>query len=246
MHIAVCDDNIADRKQMHRLLERASDENKKNNLEGFFIDLYGNVPSLMQTPQMYDGIFVDMTNTAESIQNGIEVARALRKAGVTGKIILCSSSIDYRKLSTDDEKEDFIFMKKPIIKKELREVLNICEDFRAKREPLIELRDDNGTVYVNGSDILYAHAKNGGGRLSIKLVDGRSITILSTIYMFYEDLEPFYYLLPASESTVVNIRHIQKMKAFCVIMDDGHKFRLSIEFGKNLKTHFEKEKETTI
>ena len=39
MHIAVCDDNIADRKQMQRLLERASDQNKKDGLEGFFIYL---------------------------------------------------------------------------------------------------------------------------------------------------------------------------------------------------------------
>ena len=242
MHIAVCDDNIADRKQMQRLLERASDANKKNDLEGYFIDLYGNIPSLMQTPQMYDCIFIDMTNIPESGMNGIEVARKLRDINITGRIILCSSSIAYEELATSEEKELFIFMNKPILKSELRSVLDVCEECRSKREPLIELRDDSGTLYVNGSDILYAHCKNGGGRIEIKLVDGRSINILSTIYMFYEDLEPFYYLLPASESTIVNIRHIQKMKAFSVIMDDGHKFRLSMEFNKYVKEQFQKER----
>jgi DNA-binding LytR/AlgR family response regulator len=243
MHIAVCDDNIADRKQMQRLLERASDQNKKDGLEGFFIDLYGNIPSLMQTPQMYDGIFIDMTNIEESGMNGIEVARELRQINITGRIILCTSSIDYEELATDEEKELFIFMHKPILKNELRKVLDICEDCRSKKEPLIELRDDNGTLYVNGNDILYAHCQNGGGRIEIKLVDGRSITILSTIYMFYEDLEPFYYLLPASESTIINIRHIQKTNAFSVIMDDGSKFRLSMEFNKHIKEQLQAELE---
>lgn len=242
MHIAVCDDNIADRKQMQRLLERASDANKKNGLEGFFIDLYGNIPSLMQTPQMYDGIFIDMTNISESGMNGIEVARSLRKINVSGKIILCSSAIDYESLATDEEKEVFVFMTKPILKNRLREVLDICEESRSNKEPLIELRDDNGTIYVNGNDILYAHCKNGGGRIEIKLVDGQIITILSTIYMFYEDLEPFYYLLPASDLTIINIRHIQKTKAFSVIMDDGHKFWLSLEFNKHIKEQLKKEK----
>lgn len=243
MHIAVCDDNIADRKQMQRLLERASDQNKKDGLEGFFIDLYGNIPSLMQTPQMYDGIFIDMTNIEESGMSGIEVARELRQINITGRIILCTSSIDYKEMATDEEKELFIFMHKPILKNELRKVLDICEDCRSKKEPLIELRDDNGTLYVNGNDILYAHCQNGGGRIEIKLVDGRSITILSTIYMFYEDLEPFYYLLPASESTIINIRHIQKTNAFSVIMDDGSKFRLSMEFNKHIKEQLQAELE---
>ena len=38
MHIAVLDDDVASRKQMERLLERASDANKKNGLEGYYID----------------------------------------------------------------------------------------------------------------------------------------------------------------------------------------------------------------
>ncbi len=246
MHIAVCDDNIADRKQMQRLLERASDQNKKDGLEGFFIDLYGNIPSLMQTPQMYDAIFIDMTDIKESKMNGLELARDLKKINVPGKIILCSSSLNYEEMATDEEKDFFIFMTKPIIKNKLRSVLDICEEYRSKREPLIELRDDNGTLYVRGNDILYAHCKNGGGRIEIKLIDGRIITILSTIYMFYEDLDPFYYLLPASDSTIINIRHIQKTKAFTVIMNDGHKFRLSMEFNKYIKDQIKKEKAAAI
>ena len=61
--------------------------------------------------------------------------------------------------------------------------------------------------------------------------------------MFYEDLEPFYYLLPASESTIINIRHIQKTNAFSVIMDDGSKFRLSMEFNKHIKEQLQAELE---
>ena len=87
MHIAVCDDNIADRKQMERLLARASNQQKKNGHEGYYVDLYGNIPSLMQYPQMYDVIFLDIVNGS---QNGLDIALKLRADGIVCCIVLCS------------------------------------------------------------------------------------------------------------------------------------------------------------
>ena len=42
MHIAVFDDNIADRKQTERLLKRQSDRYQNEGKEHFYIDSYGN------------------------------------------------------------------------------------------------------------------------------------------------------------------------------------------------------------
>lgn len=49
MHIAICDDNVADRKQLERLLKRESDK-QYGIREPFYIDSYGNAEALMRSP----------------------------------------------------------------------------------------------------------------------------------------------------------------------------------------------------
>ena len=62
MHIAICDDNIADRKQLERLLGRESD--KRKNISGlFYADSFGDSAALMRRAVQYDLIFIDMTQS---------------------------------------------------------------------------------------------------------------------------------------------------------------------------------------
>ena len=53
MHIAICDDNIADRKQLERLLDRESDR-RKDTSGVFFCDSYGNSEHLSRNPMPYE------------------------------------------------------------------------------------------------------------------------------------------------------------------------------------------------
>ena len=110
MHIAVCDDNIADRKQTERLLDRESAEriNKSGNL---FVDSFGNVNALLTAPMKYDLFFIDMT---ASSPNGMETAVKLRTIGVTSPIVLLISSIDYR--AYPNPPKSIFFLEKPIKK----------------------------------------------------------------------------------------------------------------------------------
>ena len=85
MHLAVCDDNIADRKQTERLLGRQSDRIFKETGERIYIDSYGNVEAFMQRPQMYHGLFIDMIS--EPI-NGFEVLKKLLDVGIVRPIIM--------------------------------------------------------------------------------------------------------------------------------------------------------------
>ena len=59
MHLAVCDDNIADRKQMERLLGRESDR-RLNTTGVLYVDSFGNRSAILSTPMIYDGLFMDM------------------------------------------------------------------------------------------------------------------------------------------------------------------------------------------
>ena len=60
MHLAVCDDNIADRKQMERLLGRESDR-RLGTTGVLYVDSFGNRDAILTTPMIYDGLFIDMT-----------------------------------------------------------------------------------------------------------------------------------------------------------------------------------------
>ena len=93
MHLAVCDDNIADRKQTERLLGRESDR-RINTTGVLYVDSFGNRNAILSTPMIYDGLFMDMV---EDGCNAAEIARELRKAGSRLPIIFCCSKINYRK-----------------------------------------------------------------------------------------------------------------------------------------------------
>ena len=60
MHIAICDDNVADRKQLERLLGRESDK-RKSDTGVFYTDSYGDCEVLGRNPMPYDLFFFFFT-----------------------------------------------------------------------------------------------------------------------------------------------------------------------------------------
>ena len=88
MHIAICDDNIADRKQTERLLGRESDRRAKTD-NVLYIDSFGKQESVLVSPMIYDMFFIDMVNTLPS--TAADIVKALLNVGVTVPIVmLCS------------------------------------------------------------------------------------------------------------------------------------------------------------
>ena len=230
MHIAVCDDNIADRKQMERLLTRASDQQKKSGHEGYYIDLYGNIPSLMQYPQMYDVIFLDIVNGS---QNGLDIARKLRADGIVCCIVLCSSVWDYEALSASSH-DSFLYMHKPVLATDLNDMLILCEKKRIHPEPMIELRGESNTIYAHCDEIRYVTTLQ-KGLLSVTLTDNRNVHILSDAANFYEQLVDFYSFIPITDHSIINIHHLTGKSFLHVTMDNGQKLYVSPFFFSNVK-----------
>ena len=65
MHLAICDDHMADRKQMERLLGRESDR-RLNTTGVLYVDSFGRKDSILVTPMIYDAIFMDKTAAMRS------------------------------------------------------------------------------------------------------------------------------------------------------------------------------------
>ena len=160
MHIAVFDNNIADRKQLERLLGRQSDRYQREGKEHFYIDSYGNVEALMRFPQMYDIIFIDMA-TPESedshFQTGMDIANLLFEEGGIKNIVMCSSVHDYEAMASEAGIHDkMLYLKKAIRVKDLEDILAECEKRLGTPIPKLEIRGEKDTVYAEENDIVCA------------------------------------------------------------------------------------------
>lgn len=216
MHIAICDDNIADRKQLERLLGRESDR-RKDTSGVFFCDSYGNSEHLSRNPMPYELFFIDMT-TGQT--DGFTFARELRRLGVTAPIVLCSSKIDYEaafcKLSPNDQPEHFLFLTKPIRVGELTAIIDTAIELASHRPQTIELRGEKDTWYVFEDEILYAAARsrNVHSYIDVSLSGGRKVTILDNLLNFGSSLQTHPHLITLSERYIVNLAHISRL-SFC-------------------------------
>ncbi len=234
MHVAVCDDNIADRKQTERLLGRESERRAKIT-EGLFVDSYGNETALLTKPMQYDIFYIDMCKTEGT--TGAYVAQKLCAAGVQVPIYMCCSDVDYRQF---DLPENVYFLDKPLKPDTLITSLDHAENVKASAVSLIELRNDNETFYVNAEEIMYVVRK--GYKVHVALADGRYLiltTDIDNIYVPLRNHEPFS--VPNS-NTIVNVLYINKIGPLHIHMTDGTKFFMQASEHSYIRAKFAKYK----
>lgn len=217
MHIAICDDNIADRKQLERLLGRESDK-RKSDTGVFYTDSYGDCEVLGKNPMPYDLFFIDLT---ENAPDGLSFALQLRRFGVTVPIVLCSSKIDYKAAyeALPECPYDFMFLEKAIRTEELSKTLDQTIELLEKRVSMIELRSDTETFYVQEDDIVYALTQ--GQYVHVFLKDGRSILLLTDMLNFYSTVDMYSHMVLLTDRVLFNIVYMDSYTPFKVILKDG-------------------------
>lgn len=107
MHIAICDDNMADRKQLERLLKKEAQVYASES-EPLYVDSYGNSDALLKSPMLYDVFLVDMCHGTTT---GVDIYNNLRAYGVSAPVVLCSSLIRYQDKELPD---DVLFWTNPL------------------------------------------------------------------------------------------------------------------------------------
>lgn len=231
MHIAVCDDNIADRKQLERLLGRESDK-RKEDTGVFYTDSFGDSDALSKNPMPYDLFFIDLT-ACET--DGLSFALKLRQMGVTAPIVLCSSKIDYLTAmeSLPNSSTDFMHLNKPILTSELSAALDQAILLQKNRIPTIELRSDKDTYYVKEDDIVYAVTE--GQFVNVYLKDGTMVPIITKMTNFYYGVAMFPHMFLLSEKSMINIAYLDKISPFKITLKDGTKLKSSPLNEKYLK-----------
>ena len=150
-YIAICDNNIADRKQLERLLEREKDARLHNNHDVLYIDSFGSEEALMATPIRYDLFIIDMTEGGAS---GMEIAEKLRQRGIAAPIVLCGSTVSYS--SYVNSPEDIIFIEKPLGQGQVSNLTDVALEWVRKKTPLIEVRCQNDTRFIRYEELIRA------------------------------------------------------------------------------------------
>lgn len=151
IYIAICDNNIADRKALERLLEREKDRRLSENFDVLYIDSFGSEEALMATPVKYDIFFVDMT---EGPSNGMEIAKKLRQRGITAPIVLLESTINYT--SYVNAPEDIIYIEKPVNKGQVSHLVEVAQEWAKRKTPLIEVRCQKDTHFIRYDELIRA------------------------------------------------------------------------------------------
>lgn len=220
MHVAICDDNVADRKQSERLLHRESDRRLAAG-GNFYIDSYGTAESLLANPMRYEVYFIDI---CQGTLTASDILEALSRQGISTPVVFCCSAIDYRTLPIrTEEKNRVIFIDKPLKAAELSAILDRAQQLSDNAMPFIELRVENQTFYVKEEDILYCREK--GRHVIVTLLSGKTITVCtSALNLFAQWEETFDTFLMPSPKTILNGRHVEKTGFRKVSMKDGRTF----------------------
>lgn len=219
MHIAICDDNVADRKQLERLLKRESDKRAQTN-GIIYADSFGHPETLLKNPMQYDAFFIDLCHTDDTSCN--EIVETLTSLGNFSPIILCCSEINYRSM---DFPERVLFLNKPIKTDELSVILDEAQKIKDSSIPTIELREDKGTYYVTEPDILYAIQD--GIYLIVNLKNGQKVRLTTSVQNFFSGLERFPEFFSPNTQCVVNGRYIEKIGFRKITMCDGSVFKIA-------------------
>lgn len=235
MHLAICDDNVADRKQLERLLGRESDR-RSGTTGTLYVNSYGNAEALLANPMQYDAFYLDLCHTPGV--TGQAVTEDLLRHGVRAPIILCCSEINYRELTIAGAGEgQLLYLDKPIQTAELSASLDRALTVRDAAPDLIELRETKETLYVTEPEILYG--TEGDHCVEVHLTGNRIVQVSDTVANLFSTLESHPSVFSPNPKSVINARHIQSLGFLKAVMTDGTTFRIRPECMRYAKYAFE-------
>ena len=230
MHIALCDDNLADRHQMERLLGRESDR-QDDTSEMFIVDSYGNPEVMLSHPKAYDLFFIDICQTEGS--DGVKVALELIEKGANAPIVMCCSDINYK----DDKSlpDNTLFIDKPIKVAELHDIIEQAKVIKAGMPDKVELRKLMDTVYADVSDVIYAREKKGD--TLVMLSSGEELISIGPVWLFRRSLgdrHPEFVF--ANPHVIINVNHIKSWGPLGkATMSDGKSFMVAKVSREHIK-----------
>ncbi|MCD8037844.1 MAG: hypothetical protein LUE96_01965 [Lachnospiraceae bacterium] len=219
MHVAICDDNVADRKHLERLLSRESDK-RMGTPNILYVDSYGDKNHFLVNPLKYNLVFMDMCLEKGTVEYILD---ALTAMGYNAPLILYSSKLDYRELPN---LPDFVIhAKKPYIPEPLPAFLRLGDENAMGHIITISIHRDGVPFEAVKDELEYAVAAEDGTVLHF--VDGTSIAADESIAALRKILEPYEEFERVNKNGVANFKFVAAVMPFHIIMQSYYQFKSS-------------------
>lgn len=220
MHVAICDDNVADRKHLERLLSRESDK-RMGTPNILYIESFGDRKHFLENPLKYNIVFMDMCSEPGLVK---EIINELVDMGFNAPLVLYSSKIDYRQLP--NLPRFVMHCQKPYLPDPLPEFLHYGDKNALGHVEKITIHKVNRkhARQIVKDDIMYAAWHNDSYALFTK--DSEIVDIKEDIAQLRQIFEPYREFVRINKNTIANFRYVSAIMFFNVMMQDYRQFRI--------------------
>ena len=219
MHIAICDDNVADRKHLERLLSRESDK-RAGTPNILYVDSYGEKTHFLANPLKYNLIFMDMTSEPGIVEYILEHLDAM---GYNAPLILYSSKIDYTAIP--NLPKYVVHAKKPYIPDPLPEFLALGDANVTGHIPSIKVHRKSIDRNVPQNAIMYIADED--NRCQIHMNDGETFDVDENISELDKILEPHEEFERVNKKNIVNFKYVSAVMPAAIVMQDYTQIKIS-------------------
>lgn len=224
MHIAIIADNIADRKQAERLLDRA-DTTLSKSIGTLFVDSYGDQTSFLHACMKYDLFLLDFD---ENPALAIETAQALKERCAPGIIAICKKAD--APFQYEPAIQGMFTLDKPILTAPLHKLLTDVQlliDKKKSETELIEIRNETGTRYISKDKIIYAQCNEEEHKIHYCFTDGEFMDCVGTVEDMLRCLGDHAEFKLKTKTLLVNTDHITAETKKSIRLSNGESFEYS-------------------
>jgi len=221
MRIAICDHDITFLKKLKSILYSYC-ENRRLDV---VVDCYCRGEDMLASGVRYNVAFLNYTLCGE---NGLEIAKILRKENNYTAIIFISSDANFVYEAFKVSPYRFLLM--PVDKAKLFGVMNEFFEEYGKNYPLwIKSRDD--TFCLSTGDIYYLEADN---KHCFIHLENEQISCNRTMARVF-DVLPKYCFLKINRAFIINLNFVVRYNSDLVYLKNGEQLHISRNYFKSFK-----------
>lgn len=224
LRIAICDDELQQRKKVLRLLKKYNADHPESVLKTTAFSA-GN--ELLNYVDAHGGFDLYILDVLMPELDGIETGIALRNRNDNGLIIYLSSSSDFAMASY--QAQAFHYILKPVEEHQFFNILDrACRQLDHRKPEVLSVKTKSAVRFLPLHTILYAELDNRTVRYY--LTDGTTINSLTFRGAFHKEITPLLnherFILCGS-SFAVNLQYVTAMEKTGILLADGHQVPVS-------------------
>ena len=227
MRIAICDDEAAVLDNIKALLDVYNKEyDRQIRYDAFESPL--ELLTQMEVKGHYDALLLDVLMKED---NGIEVAREIRKTDQDVRIVFLTSASEYAVQSYTVDA--FYYALKPVQKQDLFAVLDkLYAKWQQDKAEFILVKCENGINKIHIRDLEYCEVVNRS--LILYLQNGTRLKSTVKIKELEEMLRQFGCFIRPHRSYLINLRYVENLSQKSITMKSG--VVIPIPHGKYTQT----------